>query len=522
MNSLFDILLKKPLADSVLRGLLLTTFTLHMLFVLLALGTALLALFYFVHAWYGKRLHELRWDKEILKTFLAHKSLTVVLGVAPLLLIQLEFTVPFFTAINLIAPFWLLIIPFLIIAFLSFDTLGHKIEVHHRLHMAFGVTALFLLFIVAGVFVAALVIGENPDAWLTIVKNGYKLQGPLVPYGLLRYLHVLGAAIVFGAVFHYLFSTKEKKEKRASLLKWAVAGILLQFVLGISLYAFLPKRPDSAVNISLILGAIATAILLWMIYVNSRRDLSLTVKTAVPILIVILVSMVVARKSIQDRNLLPFTEQLSVNASTYAQKLQPYTQEGLQSYKSDLAVVYDRGNVIFMQSCTFCHGKDADGKGTEAKNLTIAPEDLSAIRTTKAYFRELLVKGVPGSAMPYFTFFERDKLNGLFVYLDKRYHLSRAPESPSFQVSESEHKQAQSIFAKTCSSCHGADGKGSSLAQRFRPKPQDFTVYNLSPKRAFEVITSGYQGTVMPSFSSQPEGVRWGLVEIINGFYRPL
>jgi mono/diheme cytochrome c family protein len=124
--------------------------------------------------------------------------------------------------------------------------------------------------------------------------------------------------------------------------------------------------------------------------------------------------------------------------------------------------------------------------------------------------------------MPYFTFFERDKLNGLFVYLDKRYHLSRAPESPSFQVSESEHKQAQSIFAKTCSSCHGADGKGSSLAQRFRPKPQDFTVYNLSPKRAFEVITSGYQGTVMPSFSSQPEGVRWGLVEIINGFYRPL
>jgi mono/diheme cytochrome c family protein len=338
----------------------------------------------------------------------------------------------------------------------------------------------------------------------------------------LRYLHVLGAAIVFGAVFHYLFSTKEKKEKRASLLKWAVAGILLQFVLGISLYAFLPKRPDSAVNISLILGAIATAILLWMIYVNSRRDLSLTVKTAVPILIVILVSMVVARKSIQDRNLLPFTEQLSVNASTYAQKLQPYTQEGLQSYKSDLAVVYDRGNVIFMQSCTFCHGKDADGKGTEAKNLTIAPEDLSAIRTTKAYFRELLVKGVPGSAMPYFTFFERDKLNGLFVYLDKRYHLSRAPESPSFQVSESEHKQAQSIFAKTCSSCHGADGKGSSLAQRFRPKPQDFTVYNLSPKRAFEVITSGYQGTVMPSFSSQPEGVRWGLVEIINGFYRPL
>ena len=522
MNSLFDILLKKPLADSVLRSLLLTTFTLHMLFVLLTLGTALLALFYFIHAWYGKRLHELRWDKEILKTFLAHKTLAVVLGVAPLLLIQLGFTVPFFTAINFMAPFWLLIIPFLIIAFLSFDTLGHKIEVHHRLHLAFGVTALFLLFAVAGVFVAALVIGENPGTWHTIVKNGYKLQGPLVPYGLLRYLHVLGAAVVFGAVFHYLFSKKERKEKRPSLLKWTVAGILLQFVVGILLYAFLPKRPDSVIYISLILGVIATAVLLGMIYFNSRKGLSLTVKSVVPILIVILVSMVVARKSIQDRNLLPFSGQLTANASTYAQKLQPYTQEGLQRYKSDLAVIYERGDVIYVQSCAFCHGEDADGKGPEAKNLTILPEDLSAIRTTKAYFRELLVKGVPGSAMPYFTFFERGKLNDLYAYLDNRYHLSHSPEAPSFQVSTPEHKQAQSIFAKTCSSCHGTNGKGSSLSQRFRPKPQDFTVYNLSPKRAFAVITSGYPGTVMPSFGSQPKGVRWGLVEIINGFYHPL
>jgi mono/diheme cytochrome c family protein len=522
MNSLFDILLKKPLADSVLRGLLLTTFTLHMLFVLLTLGTALLALFYFVHAWYGKRLHELRWDKEILKTFLAHKTLAVVLGVAPLLLIQVGFTIPFFTAINFIAPFWMLIIPFLIIAFLSFDTLSHKMGVHHRLHLAFGVMALFLLLIVAGVFVAALVIGENPDAWLTIAKNGYKLRGPLVPYGLMRYLHVLGAAIVFGAAFHYLFSTKEKKEKRASLLKWVVAGIVLQVVLGILLYAFLPRRPDSVVNVSLIGGAMATMVSLWMIYFTSHKALPLTVKSVVPILMLILVSMVVARKSIQDQNLLPFTDQLTVNASMYAKKLQPYAQEGLNRYKSDLAVVYNRGDVIYPQACAFCHGADADGNGPEAKNITIAPEDLSAIRTNRKYFRKLLIKGVPGSAMPYFTFFDRNKLNDLFAYLDSRHHLSRVPESLSFQVSKSEHEQAQSVFANNCSSCHGADGKRSKLSQRFRPKPEDFTAYNLLPKRAFEVITNGYRGTAMPSFSSLSVGVRWGLVEIVNGFYRPL
>jgi mono/diheme cytochrome c family protein len=522
MNSLFDILLKKPLADSMLRDLLLTTFTLHILFVLLTLGTALLTLFYFVHAWYGKRLHELRWDKEILKTFLAHKTLAVVLGVAPLLLIQLGFTVPFFTAVNFIAPFWMLIIPFLIIAFLSFDTLGHKIEVNHHLHLAFGVIALFLLLIVAGVFVAVLVISENPDAWLTIVKNGYKLRRSLVLYGLLRYLHVLGAAIVFGAAFHYFFSTKEKRQKRASLLNWAVAGIVLQFVLGILLYAFLPKRPESVVNASLMVGVMATMVSLWMIYFNTNKGLPLKLKSTVPILMVLLVSMVVARKSIQDQNLLPFSDQLTVNASTYAQKLQPYAQEGLNRYKSDLAIVYDSGDVIYVRGCAFCHGAAADGKGPEAKNLTIAPEDISAVRTNRKYFRELLLKGIPGSAMPYFIFFDRDKLNDLFAYLDNRYHLERPLESLSFKVSKSDNNQAYSVFTNTCSSCHAADGKGSKLSQGFRPRPEDFTVYNLSPKRAFEVITSGYRGTAMPSFSSLPKGVRWGLVEIVNKFYRSL
>jgi mono/diheme cytochrome c family protein len=335
-------------------------------------------------------------------------------------------------------------------------------------------------------------------------------------------LHVLGAAIVFGAAFHYFFSTKEEGGKRASLLKWSAAGILSQFVLGIVLYAFLPERPDSVINVSLLLGVIATALLLWMIYLSLSKGFSLTVKSVVPVLIVVLVSMVVARKSIQDRNLLPFSGQLTANASIYAKKLEPYTQEALQRYKSDLAIVYDRGDVIYLKGCAFCHGEDADGKGPEAKNLTISPEDLSAIRTTRAYFREVLVTGVPGSAMPYFTFFDRGKLNDVYAYLDNRYHLSHSPEIPSVQISESEHKQAQSIFAKTCSSCHGADGKGSNLSQTFRPKPQDFTVYNLSAKRAFEVITNGYQGTVMPSFNSQPEGVRWGLAEIINGFYHPL
>ncbi len=179
MGRLSDLLIGKPIPETLLRGLLFTSFTLHMLFVLLTLGTAILALYYFVDSQYGGRAKELRFDKRILKTFMAHKSLAAVLGVAPLLLIQVGSTIPFFTALNLFAPYWMLLVVFLIIAFLSFDALGHKMYVHRYIHLALGVIALVFLLAVPGIFAAILTAYENPDRWQAIMNGGYRLTGVL-------------------------------------------------------------------------------------------------------------------------------------------------------------------------------------------------------------------------------------------------------------------------------------------------------------------------------------------------------
>jgi mono/diheme cytochrome c family protein len=516
MNSLFEILLKKPLSDVLLQGLLFITFTLHMLFVLLTIGTAVLALYYFIHSLCGKRLQELRWDKEILRTFLAHKSLAVVLGVAPLLLIQVRFTVPFFTALNLVAPFWMLIIPFLIVAFLSFDALGHKMDVHPYLHLAIGIIALIFLFVVPGIFVASLVITENPEAWLQIVKMDYQLSNSLAIHWLLRYLHGLRAAILFGAAFHYFFSTKGDREKKSTLLKWIVAGILLQFVLGIMLYSSLPEKPDNITIVSLMAGVIAAGLLLWVIFLNLDENVNLSLKTAVPLLLLVLIPMLLARQSIQNRKLLPFAEKLQANALTYGKELEPYSHEALNQYKLDLKVVYDKGETIYSKSCAFCHGENAEGKGLEAKNLHISPEDISAIRTTRPYLHQILIKGVPGSAMPYFTFFDRYKLDGLIHYLDKKYHVLGLTEPIPVKVSEADVQEAQKIYAETCSLCHGMDGKGAKFSRGFRPQPPDFTILSLAPERAFKIVTDGYPGTAMPPFTNIKEDIRWGLVDAVN------
>lgn len=515
MNRLSDLLISKPIPETLLRGLLFTSFTLHMLFVLLTLGTAILALYYFIDSQYGGRAKELRFDKRMLKTFMAHKSLAVVMGVAPLLLIQVGSTIPFFTAVNLFAPYWMLLVVFLIIAFLSFDALGHKMYVHKYIHLALGVIALAFLLTVPGIFAAILTAFENPDKWQAIMSGGYRLTGALAVHWLFRYLHVLGAAVVFGSGFHYFFTAEDDTERK-SLQKWFVAGILLQFILGIMLYGSLPERPGYITTVFLLVGIVAVTILLWVVFSVVSKDLPLNIKTVLPVLMLVLVSMLLTRQFLQDRTLLPLQKQLEANAIAYNNELKPFERQTLDAYGASLKVVYDSGETIYAKSCAFCHGTNMDGKGVEAKGLSIPPEDISAIRTTRRYLHTILAEGIPGSAMPYFTFFDRDKLNSLMDYMDRRYHVLSPPEAVPVSVSKPAMEQANSIYSQTCAGCHGMDGKGSKFSQGFKPRPPDFTVYNLSPRRAFEVISNSYPGTMMPAFGNLPEGVRWGLVKIVN------
>lgn len=516
MNRLSDLLIGKPIPETLLRGLLFTSFTLHMLFVLLTLGTAILALYYFIDSQYGGRVKELRFDKRILKTFMAHKSLAVVLGLAPLLLIQVGSTIPFFTAVNLFAPYWMLLIVFLIIAFLCFDVLGHKIYVHRHIHLAFGVLALAFLLIVPGIFAAILTAFENPDRWQAIMNDGYRSTGALAVHWLFRYLHVLGAAVVFGSGFHYFFTAEDDTERK-SLQKWFVAGILLQFVLGIMLYGSLPEQPGYITTVFFLVGIVAAAILLWVVFSVVSKDLPLNIKMVLPVLMLLLVSMLLTRQFLQDRTILPLQKRLEANAIAYENELKPFERQTLDAYGASLKVVYDNGETIYSRSCGFCHGEKGDGTGAEAKGLAIPPEDISAIRTTRRHLHTILAKGVSGSAMPYFTVFDRYKLDSLIDCLDKKYHVLSLPEPLPVKISDAIFQQAGKIYDETCSLCHGRDGRGSALSKGFQPPPPDFTVYSLSHKKAFEVVTNGYPGTAMSPFGSLTEDVRWGLVKIING-----
>ncbi len=509
MNRLFDLLLAKPLPHAWLQGLLFTSFTLHMIFVLFTIGTAILAVYYFLDFKWGGRPAELELDRRILRTFLAHKSLAVVLGVAPLLLMQVAYALPFFTAVNLLAPYWLLIIAFLIVAFLSFDILGHGIERRPYVHLAASIIALSFLLLVPGILVAVLITVENPQQWLTMARSGYRLSGALAGHWLFRYLHVLGAALVFGAAFHGFFTARHETG-RSSLLKWVVGGLLLQFILGLLLYGSLPERPDGVTLTALFIGVATAALLLWTIFSSVSRGSTVNFQTVFPMLLVILVAMLLTRQFLQNRQLWPLAETLTANAQQYEKALQPYAQAALDRYRAHLPLSYDRPATIFLQSCAFCHGKNADGHGIENKNLMIPAENLTAIRTTRPYLYRIITAGVAGTAMGYFSVYDRYQLDDLMDYLNEKYQVLGPPGPIPAAVSPGAQAQAQATYNQTCAVCHGQDGKGSQLSRGFKPPPPDLSVYSLVPARTFQVISRGYPGTMMPAFGELPQEVTVG------------
>ena len=522
MNSVHDILLGVPIPQTLLRGLLFVTFMLHLLFVLLMLGTAILALSYFIQAWWAGRLRELRWDKKILRMFLMHKSLAVVLGVGPLLLIQVGFSVPFFTAVALLSPFWLLIILFLILSFVSFDSLGHKIHVQRYLHLGFGIVAMITLLCVPGFFVAVLTAAENPHQWRDIVFSGFGFDWRLSLHWALRYLHVIGASLVFAPAFHYLFLARGPlADRKRALGKWMLLGLLLQFVTGVPLYWSLLIQPPKAVLAFVFIGIVLGAMLVWLVATRRRDAAGLRLASAAPLLMGLLVTMLLARQLLQDKGFSEIAPQATANARQYRARLATYEKPAAAKYQQYLALSYHNGPIIYAGAARSVTARTPRATGPTPTTWPSARRTSPPSGRSGHTSLSVLLSGVPGTAMPRFGYYDADQRTEVLDYLAKQFDIFSPPARPKRTIPDDAFVQARKHWSKTCSTCHGPDGRGTQLGAKFRPPPPDLTQYALTPERAFDVITHGYPGTQMAPFAALPEPVRWGLVEIVRGMYEP-
>ena len=194
-----DIPLPFPAPAWLLVTILLVTFAAHILFVALMVGGSITVL---VTEMMGLRRRD--WDKvsrAVAHTITVNKSLAVVLGVGPLLAINVYYTVQFYAANALTGHVWLLIVPLVILAFLI--TYAHeyswdRLQNHKVLHISMAAVATALFLFIPLIFLSNINLMLYPEHWREV--TGF-FDALVLPNVLPRYLHFMSATIALTSLF---------------------------------------------------------------------------------------------------------------------------------------------------------------------------------------------------------------------------------------------------------------------------------------------------------------------------------
>ncbi|RJP66258.1 MAG: hypothetical protein C4532_16365 [Candidatus Abyssobacteria bacterium SURF_17] len=355
-----DIPLPLPGPEGVLKGLLVITFIVHILFVGLMVGGAYWSVI-FKALGKGDPFYE-RLARETLSTVTVNKSLAVVLGVAPLLLIGLVYTRYWYTANMMTVGAFLSIIWLVIVAFLalyvfkySWDTLADRPMVH----LSFGALACAIFAFVPLIFLANINLMLLPYRWGT--TRGF-IQAVLLPNVLARYLHFMVAVfamIGFFAAIYFWYQGRRSDDAfylRAQRLglTWALAATLLQGVFGTLNFITLP---EGAYSISLLIHlgaalALVAAVCIALIRALQKNSGAAIVASVVLLgVVAVLMSTVrhVVRENLLREPHLVAEQRTREYQASLASFLQTYTPEG---------VVALGGEELFKRYCTSCHARD--------------------------------------------------------------------------------------------------------------------------------------------------------------------
>ncbi|MBN1211491.1 MAG: cytochrome C, partial [candidate division Zixibacteria bacterium] len=266
-----DIGLPLPLNEAGLKIILVILFLVHILFVNLMVGGSLLSVIFEIIGLSHKKYDAL--GKKITETITVNKSLAVVLGVGPLLCINLAYTVHFYSANALTGYVWLSIIPLVSLAFLL--AYLHKytwplwIDKNKTFHIIVGALAAFLFLCIPLIFLTNINLMLFPEKWPEVGGFFSSLRiGNVFP----RYFHFLTATTALTGLFLAgWFGRKSypvennlpeftRPELRKLFFKVAFFATIAQLAFGPLLLFTLPYRGISTALIIIILCGVALAI----------------------------------------------------------------------------------------------------------------------------------------------------------------------------------------------------------------------------------------------------------------------
>ncbi|WP_426745471.1 cytochrome c [Myxococcus faecalis] len=365
-----DIPLPLPANQTLLEVLLVVAFLAHILFVNLMVGGSILV--------FGFQLRGLR-DKDydalaraLATTVTVNKSLAVVLGVAPLLLINVLYTIHFYTANALTGTAWILLVPVIAATFLllylhkyTWDRLAAQKGVHISI-MGIAV-ALFLG--IPLVFLANVNLMMFPEHW-TGVRG---LLGALaLPNVFPRYFHFLCASLILTSLFGVWYfgrasfpvETTFERMSRPSLRRtfYSVAFVvsLAQFVVGPLVLFTLPSKGfHTSVLTTLLVGATLAIPAVWMMW----RELSVAephgrrLPFIVGYLSLTVLCMVVGRHLYRSVALKEHRAQMQAVTRQWVDDSAQAAHD-LRTGRQREASGVSQGQELFQTTCAACHSVD--------------------------------------------------------------------------------------------------------------------------------------------------------------------
>lgn len=284
-----------PFYPVVFQILMVLTFALHIMFVNFTLGTSFLSVYgYLKGGEYWRHL-----SKSMVKATAANVSMAMLLGVAPLLFVQVVYD-PFWYASNTLSAAWVIGFVFIMMLAYSLTYVFYlKRDSRGKGFAMFGIIA-FSLFLLSGIIMHILSYQLlQPEKWLQwyIKGNAVDTSGTsLHDFQLPRFLHFIIPSFAMSGVFLMLYAWyfKERADMEKGYIEW-VGGMgvkmaflftAIQAVVGFWWLLSLPGEFNFSTNPLFLIGAGLGIALLFLLY-NAQKD---PVKYAVPSILVAFVT----------------------------------------------------------------------------------------------------------------------------------------------------------------------------------------------------------------------------------------
>lgn len=363
-----DIPLPLPAPEGLLEILLIASFLVHIVFVHLMVGGSLFSLICQIRGLQVPDYEKLAY--RIMQLVTVNKSLAVVMGVAPLLIINTLYAPQFYASSALIGDMWMAVIPLVTFAFLL--AYVHKFWWAHfinipELHIGIAAMETLLFLFIPLIFMTNVNLMLFPDFWPQV--KGF-MSAMLMPNVLLRYLHFLANTVLISSLMlvwwtgrksfplDVQFTRMRLLEVRRFFYAFAFGATLLQILTGLLVFVSLPAQGMSwGFTLMLVVGGASVLPAIRWMWQNLTRPghlLDDNFKLIVACFACAALLMGIARHQYRDTALADHQSAIKEKTANYNAAVieAAFAAQQLKTVSNSAA---NPGESAFKQNCAACH-----------------------------------------------------------------------------------------------------------------------------------------------------------------------